>query len=82
MHFKSEQFSYNPGTKTYVAEASELRIGWPGTYIYLDGSAFMFTHLDKDASGEDIAGWNFKPTMNTVGLNPGMNGARVLIIND
>ena len=82
MHFKAAQFSYSPETKCYAAEASELRIGQPGQYVYIDGYAFMFTHADKDATGEDTYGWNYKPTMNAISLNGALHGHRVLIIND
>ena len=82
MNFKPAQFEYNPDTRTYVAEASTLGIGAPHKYISIDGYAFVFTHTDKDASGEDVYGWNYKPTMNSIGLNSALHGHRVLIIND
>ena len=82
MNFQASQFQYQPENKAYVAEASELRIGNPGRYVYLDGYAFMFVGADKDASGEDTYGWNYKPTMNAISLNPGLHGHSVLIIND
>jgi hypothetical protein len=82
VNFKPAQFEYNPDTRTYIAEASTLGIGSPAQYISIDGYAFMFTHADTDASGEDIAGWRFKPTMNSVSLNSALAGCGVLIIND
>jgi len=82
MNFQASQFQYQPEGKVYVAEASELRIGTPGNYITVDGYAFVFTHADKDASDEDTYGWNYKPTMNSISLNPSLHGHRVLIIND
>lgn len=82
MDFKSEQFDYNPSSKTYVAEASDLQIGSPGQYISIDGYAFMFTGADKDASGEDTMGWRYKPTMNSVSLNSALAYCTALIIND
>jgi len=82
MNFYSSQFQYQPDTKSYVAEASDLAIGTPGQYITLDGYSFMFVGVDKDASGEDTYGWNYKPTMNSIELNPAMQGHKVLIIND
>ena len=80
MNFQAKQFDYNPDTKCYVAEASTLRIGQPGTYITIDG--FMFTHADMDASGEDTAGWRFKATITSVDRCPALAGCTVLIIND
>lgn len=82
MNFQASQFDYNPSSKTYVAEASDLQIGSPGQYISIDGYAFMFTGADKDASGEDTMGWRYKPTMNSVSLNSALAGCRLLIIND
>ena len=82
MNFNPAQFEYNPDTRTYIAEASTLGIGAPHKYISIDGYAFMFTGCDADASGEDIAGWRFKPTMNSVQLNSALAGCGVLIIND
>ena len=84
MNFRANQFTYLPETKTYVAEASELGIP-PGVMrqqVQLDGYDFMYVNTDMDASGEDIVGWRFKPTMATVQRNPSMAGTGVLIIND
>lgn len=82
MNFKAAQFDYHLVGKSYVAEASDLRISNPGEYITIDGYAFVFTHADKDASGEDVYGWNYIPTGNSLSLNPALAGHRVLIIND
>ena len=82
MNFQAAQFDYNPITHTYVAEASTLGISAPGNYISINGHVFMFTHADKDASGDDTMGWRFNPTIGAVSLNPALAGHRVLIIND
>jgi hypothetical protein len=82
MNFKESQFSYNLATKTYVAEASDLRISSPGQYVTVDGYAFVFTHADKDISGEDIMGWRYAPTGNSLSINPALAGHGLLIIND
>ena len=82
MNFQASQFQYQPETKAYVAEASELRIGTPGQFITLDGYAFMFVGDEIGGRGEDTYGWNFKPTMNSISLNAALAGHRVLIIND
>jgi hypothetical protein len=92
MHYRASQFDLNG--KVYVAEASELNtarimgmlpsgcqgimLGEPGSWC----GEFVFIHYDYDASGEDIAGWNFLPSMETVQKMPTMAGRKVLIIND
>lgn len=84
MNLQAAQFTYNPNTKTYVAEASELGlpVGLLPRELTIDGASFVYSHAERDASEEDIAGWNFKVTMGAVQRNPGMAGAKVLIIND
>ena len=82
MNFQASQFQYQPENKAYVAEASDLRIGTPGQYITIDGYAFMFVGADKDSTGEDTYGWNYKPTMNSISLNAALHGHTALIIND
>jgi hypothetical protein len=85
MHFKSEQFHWQEMSKTYVAEASELGLA-PGTHagttVSINGMDFYYTSTDYDASGEDIAGWRYKPTMATLQKSPVFVNVRVLIIND
>jgi hypothetical protein len=84
MRFQATQFHYDPVTKVYAAEASELGIA-PGAMdsrVSLDGTLFHYYGTDHDASGEDIAGWRFKITMSAVQLNPALAGTMVLIIND
>lgn len=84
MHFRTEQFQLQTENKSYVAEASELGLG-PGTmapHLYLNGNLFQYHSTDYDASGEDIAGWRFKPAMQTVQKSPVFAGWTVLIIND
>jgi hypothetical protein len=82
MQFKATQFDYQLANKSYVAEASDLRIGAPHREITIDGNAWFFSHTDRDASGEDVMGWNFVPTMGAVSNNPALAGHKVLIIND
>jgi hypothetical protein len=82
MNFKASQFDYNPASKTYVAEASDLRVGITMPYITLDGCAFMLTHTDMDASGEDVYGWRYTVTIDAVQFNPALAGCKVLLIND
>jgi hypothetical protein len=82
MNFTASQFHYTMEDKSYVAEASDLRIGAPGNNITIAGFDFVFTHADKDASDEDTYGWNFKPTMGAINRNPALVGHTVLIIND
>lgn len=82
MSFQNKQFDYNPDTRCYVAEASTLGVSRPGNYISIDGYAFVFTHADHDAVGEDIAGWRYKPTANSVALNSALAYCTALIIND
>lgn len=84
MHFTTEQFMLQPENKSYVAEASELGLA-PGSmapYLFLNGNLFQYYGTDRDASGEDIAGWRFKPTMRTLQKSPTFAGWTVLIIND
>ena len=52
------------------------------TGIMLDGAEFVFIGDDRDASGEDIYGWNFRATIGAVNVNPSFANARVLIVND
>lgn len=84
MRFKSQQFQWQAASKTYVAEASELGIavGQLDPVVNIDGNHFVYSGTDRDASGEDIAGWRFKPTQASLFKNPSLEGASVLIIND
>lgn len=84
MHFKSDQFQWQEFSKTYVAEASELRLP-PGripTEVIINGNAFAYSSTDKDASDEDIAGWRYKPTAATLAKSKTFSGVQVLIVND
>ena len=85
MNFNAANFDYDPVKKLYTAEASTLGLPpgeTPGLHITIDGYAFVGTHCDYDASGEDLMGWNYAATGNTVALHAGFAGHRVLIIND
>jgi hypothetical protein len=81
MYFRKDQFQQRTN-KVLCAEISELGVGGIPSTIYIGGQAFVHTHTDKDASGEDVMGWNFKPTMGAVAEHPELAGTRVLIIND
>jgi len=93
MRYKTSQF-LDIGNKTYTAEISELNVsrvmgnlpsGIPGIVLVSpDGleTEFVYTHRDMDASGEDILGWHFVPTMGAVQKVPNFANARLLIIND
>ena len=84
MRFETHQFQLQEMNKLYVAEASELGIppGMMSQHVILGGMDFMYYSTDLDASGEDITGWRFKPTMSTVQKSPTFAGWQVLIIND
>ena len=84
MNFQASQFQFQPEGKVYVAEASDLGllVGVLPREIVLDGSLFVFSHTDRDASGEDVAGWNYRVSMGGVFWNKEMANARILIIND
>ena len=85
MHFRTEQFQLQEQNKSYVAEASELGLG-PGTHagsvVSLNGNDFQYYGTDFDASGEDVMGWRYKPTMATLQKSKAFAGWTVLIIND
>jgi len=84
MHFRSEQFQWQEFSKTYVAEASELRLP-PGripTVVSINGNDFSHSSTDRDASDEDIAGWRYKPTAATLAKSKAFSGVQVLIVND
>ena len=84
MNFRANQFTYVAHSKTYIAEASDLGLG-PGSLdsqLMLEGYSFMYYKTDMDASGEDIVGWRYRPTMGTVQRNPSMAGTTVVIAND
>lgn len=93
MQYSTSQF-LQTANKVFVAEVSELntpnvmgRLASGARGIVLvspDGtkSEFVFSHVDTDASGEDVQGWNFKPTIQCVEQTPNFAGVRVLIIND
>ena len=82
MELQAAKFDYNFESKLYTAEISELELHAVPREFTINGFSFVFTHTDKDASGEDIAGWHFRPTMGAVQQHPGLAGHRVLIIND
>ena len=98
MRYKESQFAYNPNTKVYCEEASTLGVnadkacygplpsGLVGITLVLPGcrgaAEFVFSHEDLDASEEDVAGWNFVPSHQTLKQYPFLEDVRVLIIND
>jgi len=85
MHFKSEQFQCHVDSKTYVAYASELGLApgaHAGSLVSIDGNDFQYSSTDYDASHEDVTGWRYKPTWETLNKSNMFLGASVLIIND
>lgn len=82
MRFLAHQFQHQLENRSYVAEASNLQIGQPAWNISISGFMFTLAHVDHDASGEEVVGWNYKPTMETVNRNSALAGYKVLIIND
>jgi len=79
MRLDAHHFTKSEKTGVLSCEASQLRIGRPPRLLTLDGHMglpdpiqFEFTHADKDASGEDIYGWNYRSRC----------GMKLLIIND
>lgn len=75
-----KQFTWVPGSKTLVKEASDFTLPNLQTMITegfevmnLDtGNKRTFTYVDTDHDGEEVHGWNFKSP----------DGIKVLIIND
>ena len=92
MRYNLSQFTLQGDT--YSEEASTLRVepvygritsGNPGIVVTDDAGKqleFALAWTDTDASGEDVYGWNFRPTMGTVQKDPQMANRRILIIND
>ena len=78
--FKTDQFSYNPKTRTFSSEASDLRLPpgqVPNLFELVNESTggsrlFAYKRADRDGSGEDTYGWWYESCDNI----------RVLIIND
>lgn len=84
MQFRFEQFQQQPEHQLYVAEASELGIA-PGCFtpvVSINGCEFQYSSTDFDYSGEDVAGWRYKPTIDAVKRRMSLVGWHVLIIND
>ena len=94
MHYRVEQFDFDPKYRLYSQEASTLQtpqvygrlingtIGITLAHNIGVAAEYVFTHADYDSGGEDIAGWVFSPSMQAVQQHPGLAGTRVLIIND
>jgi hypothetical protein len=45
-------------------------------------ATFVFDHTDRIDGGEDVAGWVYVPTRETLRLHPQLAGYTVTIIND
>ena len=88
MRFTTDKFSYNSRSKTFTTDASTLGLGQVPQRLTLtnpetNGAAdYYMIGTDKDESGEDIMGYLYKPTMESVQRNHAVAGTRVLIIND
>ena len=82
MHYKVSQFDMQGDV--LVQEASTLETLavlaniTAGRGITIDGNEFLLSHTDVQS--DDIAGWNFVPTLAAKAAMP--NIVRVLIIND
>ncbi len=88
--------SHDDGTTVLVAEASDLRYrGWHQIYddacdvgISIKSSrtgqivTYYLNEEEMDHSGEDVAGWRFKPIAEDVRRVPACANTSVLIIND
>lgn len=96
--FSTNQFSFNPNSRTLYAELSELvgerrrQVFQP---VYADaadlglrvvstttGKEVVFAIVDEDYSGEDLAGWWLEPTRESKRAVPACANLRMLIIND
>jgi hypothetical protein len=68
-----DQFTYIPETKTWVAEASDLR--WPSggrlQSFVVDDVQVLFVRTDTDPEG-DAMGWRYEST----------RGTKFLVVND
>lgn len=81
--------NYHKETKTFTTELSMLRhvFGTPATELSIPvrlqvqgdrngvTRTFRYTRADRDASGEDVYGWNFE-------TDDGGTPLRLLIVND
>ena len=88
MQLGTEQFDYNPQTRTFTAEISSLTLSSVPKQVTLfnpktgNKALFAFSHTDMDGSGEDAYGWNYKVTMGAVQDNPALANCKILLIND
>ena len=73
---------YNPKTNTFSCEASDAQLGIMYEVVVITNTVtkqsitFKFTRADKDGSGEDTYGWNFKA------VSGHKKPCNLLIIND
>ncbi len=95
MQVYSKQFDWNPETKTFTSEMSQLGKGFQLERIYPDACDVGFTMISlrtgydvkfvetaRDMIGEDLGGQWFEPTQDSLRRFPKMRGVKVLIIND
>jgi hypothetical protein len=94
--FNYDNFTWQPKYKTFSAYVSDLpRTQEPFTIdpvtkkpsLIIIGKSkiavkYELYKTDKDGSGEDTYGWNFRPTAQSVKESPGCKGTEVLLIND
>lgn len=91
----SKNFDWFPERRTFIAEMSELPEHFRFEQVYPDacdagfhmlshrtGQEIVFVMSATDMSGEDIAGWRFVPTRESLRRVPSAAGVSVLIIND
>jgi hypothetical protein len=87
------QMTWLPGTRTFSAELSEVR-GFEPAQIYRDaadvglvlegrtGKEVTYAFAREDRFGEQVMGWRFVPTPESLRAVPRARGTSVLIIND
>ena len=70
------QFNYDAPTKVFTQEMSTLSCPSVPRFVTLynpqtgNEARFIFTHADKDGSGEDTYGYNYVITQGSVELTP------------
>lgn len=92
---KAELFTVSKKTKTMSIEASEFRLDFLRSQVYADaadsgfrvvnektGQSALFVFEKPDVYGDEITGWYFTPTTQSVNQNPRLVGWKILIIND
>ena len=94
----SKRFSWNPATKEFTAEMSEVSHGGlnPLGQLYNDAAdqgfvmvsdktgkpVQFFLHDTQRDADHDVKFWEFHPIMSAVFYNPQLQGVKVIIFND